>query len=56
MEDPEYINIQEAANQLRVGVETVRQHIRSGIFKVAKVGPSSYTDARGGQEGGIDRP
>jgi excisionase family DNA binding protein len=38
MEDQQYISVQEAAKQLRVGVETVRRYIRSGAFNAAKVG------------------
>jgi excisionase family DNA binding protein len=38
MAEPEYISVQEAAKQLRVGVETVRRYIRNGSFEVGKVG------------------
>ncbi len=34
----EYLSVEEAAKQLRVGVETIRRYIRAGTFDVAKVG------------------
>jgi excisionase family DNA binding protein len=34
----QYLTLEEAANSLKVGVETLRRYIRAGKLKAAKVG------------------